>query len=107
MNDQSRSERRRHGRAKVLWTGNLDHGNRTSDCVVLNIGPHGAMARSLDLIPRGSRVMLQSFHFGRLAAEIVWQDGNALGLCFKDNPAAVRRALGWQLPELRLEQIRV
>lgn len=101
MIDQScRSERRRHGRAKVLWTGNLDHGGGTSDCVVLNIGPRGAMARSLALLPRGGRVTLQSFHFGRLSAEIVWQDGNALGLRFKDNPAVVRRALGWQLNDI-------
>ncbi len=101
MNDQtSRLERRRHGRAKVLWTGNLDHDGGISDCVVLNIGPHGAMARSLDPPPRDGSVTLQSFHFGRLTAEIVWQDGNALGLRFKDNPAAVRKALGWQLPEI-------
>ena len=99
--EDSSVDRRLHPRAKVLWTGSLESGNRSMDCVLLNIGARGAMGRSVGVLARG-RVSLQSFHFGRLAAEIVWQEGNAFGLRFKASPAEVRNAIGWQLPELRL-----
>lgn len=99
---QSESERRQYPRAKVLWTGSLDHGGRTSDCVLLNIGARGAMARAVEVLPQKGAVTLRSFHFGRLSAEIVWREGNAFGLRFEQGPAEVRKVIGWQLPELSL-----
>ena len=96
------SERRQYRRAKILWTGSLDHGGRISECVLLNIGPRGAMARSVEALPQSGPATLQSFHFGRLNGEIVWRDGNAFGLRFTQGPAEIRKAIGWQLPELSL-----
>lgn len=97
------SERRRHLRAKVLWTGSLDHGGRTSDCVLLNIGARGAMARAVQAPPKDGTATLRSFHFGRLSGKIVWRDGNAFGLRFEQSPAEIRKVIGWQLPELSLD----
>ena len=97
------ADRRRHRRAKVLWTGSLHHNGRTSDCVLLNIGIRGAMARAVEALPQGGSATLQSFHFGRLSGEIIWREGNAFGLRFEQSPAEIRKAVGWQLHDLSFD----
>ncbi len=93
-------ERRRYLRATVLWTGHLECDGQVADCILLNVGVTGAMVRMAVPFERSFPVTLHSYHFGELMGRVVWQDGNAIGLRFEDEPARVIETLGRALPEL-------
>ncbi len=93
-------ERRHSSRATVLWTGQLEGGGQVADCVLLNVGLTGAMVRTVEPFERSAPVTLHSYHFGELKGRVVWQDGNAIGLTFEDEPDLVIETLARALPEL-------
>ena len=93
-------ERRQQHRATVLWAASLECGDQIADCVVLNLGPTGALVRMAVPFERSYPVTLQSYHFGRIAGRVIWQDGNAIGLRFEDHPAQVIETLSEALPDL-------
>jgi len=93
-------ERRQTSRAAVLWTGHLECAGQVVDCIVLNVGLAGAMVRMAVPFERSFPVTLHSYHFGELAGRVVWQDGNAIGLSFEDDPDRVIETLARALPEL-------
>ena len=93
-------ERRGQQRATVLWAASLECGDQVADCVVLNLGPTGALVRMAVPFERSYPVTLQSYHFGRIAGRVIWQDGNAVGLRFEDHPAQVVETLSEALPDL-------
>jgi hypothetical protein len=93
-------ERRNFLRATVLWTGHLECDGQVADCILLNVGVTGAMVRMAVPFERGFPVTLYSYHFGELIGRVIWQDGNAIGLSFEDEPERVIETLGRALPEL-------
>ena len=93
-------ERRNYLRATVLWTGRLECAGQVADCILLNVGVTGALVRMAVPFERSFPVTLHSYHFGELLGRIVWQDGNAIGLNFEDEPDRVIETLGRALPEL-------
>ena len=93
-------ERRHHLRATVLWTGRLECGGQVADCILLNVGVTGAMVRMAVPFESSFPVTLHSYHFGELMGRVVWQDGNAIGLRFEDEPDRVIETLARALPEL-------
>ena len=93
-------ERRETSRATVLWTGQLECAGQVADCIVLNVGLTGAMVRMAVPFERTFPVTLHSYHFGELTGRVVWQDGNAIGLSFEDEPDRVIETLARALPEL-------
>lgn len=93
-------ERRQASRATVLWTGHLECAGQVADCIVLNVGLTGAMLRMAVPFERSFPVTLHSYHFGALAGQVVWQEGNAIGLSFEDEPERVIETLARALPEL-------
>ena len=100
VNRAGTGERRHHLRAAVLWTGRLECDGQVADCILLNVGLSGAMVRMAVPFERSFPVTLHSYHFGELMSRVVWQDGNAIGLSFEDEPTRVVQSLGRALPEL-------
>lgn len=93
-------ERRCHQRAAVLWAASLKGANQVADCVVLNLGVTGALLRMAVPFERSFPVTLHSYHFGRLAGRVIWQEGNAVGLQFIEPPDRVVETLAPALPDL-------
>lgn len=98
--DQGAGERRQTSRATVLWTGQLQCRGQVADCILLNVGLTGAMVRTAVPIEHSFPVTLHSYHFGELTGRVVWQDGNAIGLSFEDEPDRVIETLARALSEL-------
>ncbi|MGF1611849.1 MAG: PilZ domain-containing protein [Kiloniellales bacterium] len=94
--------RRRHPRVALLWAGRLQSPSlgasapapETAPCAILNLSNGGARLRLAEAGSCPSRIELESAHFGRLAARVVWRKGNDLGLAFLEAPKAIAALLG-------------
>lgn len=100
-NPATGSERRRHTRTSVLWSGSLHVGGRGTPCRILNISAYGAKVRALQPIGKVAKLSVMIDRFGELPGEAVWQDGDFLGISFKDDPEDIAQILGGLLPSLR------
>jgi hypothetical protein len=92
-------EQRRHIRKRVLWTARLDTAEGSFTCIIMNVSRSGAKIRlpsSLPISP-GQPVELVLEAFGELAAEIVWQRGDKMGIHFTADPAQVAAIIGASL----------
>lgn len=76
------SERRRHVRMPVHWTGALAGESDALDCVVLDISPGGARVQSADPLPVVTEVRLSLAHGGDYQGAVVWRQGSFMGLRF-------------------------
>jgi hypothetical protein len=96
--DKDGKNRRKFERVTVLWSGTLNCGARTLDCLIVNVSAGGAMVRveTPDLCKKS--VVLRSPRFGELAGEVTWRQGKELGIEFKETPEAVSKLLGKALP---------
>ena len=91
------SNQRRFERTTVLWSGHLVFQEQIVACVIVNISAGGAMVRTEDAAFCLTSVVLRSDHIGELAAEVVWRQGDELGLKFIDDPETVAEIIGQAL----------
>ncbi len=82
---QDGRERRRHVRHSVLWKAEVYCGIRRSGCEILNISEGGARLRLEQSFNATEEVTIRSIHFGERHGRVVWQDGDRLGIEFRDN----------------------
>lgn len=81
---------RRHSRSAVFWSGAVQAGRQSIDCVVLNMSPGGAKIRLMKrYVGDGSPVILHIDRLGGYTSEVVWSEGNTMGLRFLKNPQQV------------------
>ena len=91
-------ERRDHTWRSVLMSGKLMADGRETECVVCNISLAGAQIRVKAALDYGQRLNLRIDRFGIFPAEVVWVDGENIGLRFLIAPAAVSAMVGDFLP---------
>jgi len=90
---------RQHPRSAVFWSGALQSGRESIDCIVLNMSPGGAKVKLFRrFASNGSPVVLHIDRLGGYASEVVWSEGDAVGLRFLKDPkevaADIERVLG-------------
>jgi hypothetical protein len=89
-------ERRSHQRKTALLAASIDTGTGNHSCVILNVSRGGAMLQLKAPFDARQRVTLVIDRFGRLSAEVVWQDKDKckIGLRFTDTPDRVAAIFG-------------
>lgn len=81
---------RTHTRSAVFWSGAVQDGRQKVDCIVLNMSPGGAKIRLLKrFVNDGSPVILQIDRLGGYTGEVVWLEGNTMGLRFLKDPKQI------------------
>ena len=75
---------RAHPRYETFCPGEFSIGDRTVDCVVLNISVGGAKIRVGGPIGDASQVRLRIERIGEFAGRLVWRDGTTMGIAFHD-----------------------
>jgi len=91
-------ERRRYERVTVLWQASLQLGDRTIDCVIVNISASGAMVQLSEQVACRGKVSLSNPKIGTFRAETVWHEGQRVGLQFDEDVEEVAEVLGDVLP---------
>ena len=84
---------RMHERRRVLWTANLEQGNRISVGQALDISEWGAKVRTSDQFKVGSKVVLIIADLGRFSGEIRWQRNGYVGIAFSEIASAIEDRL--------------
>lgn len=85
-----RRKMREHTRAAVFWSGAVRGGREDVECVVLNMSPGGAKVRLLKrFVGDGSPVILHVDRLGGYTCEVVWTEGNTMGLRFLRDPKQI------------------
>lgn len=81
---------RGHPRSAVFWSGALQAGRQNVECIVLNMSPGGAKVRMLKrFVSDGSPVILHIDRLGGYTSEVVWTEGNTIGLRFLKDPKQI------------------
>jgi hypothetical protein len=81
---------RGHTRSAVFWSGALQAGRQNVECIVLNMSPGGAKIRLLKrFVSDGSPVILHIDRLGGYTSEVVWLEGNSMGLRFLKDPKQI------------------
>lgn len=99
MSPRRRRAMRQHLRSAVFWSGVVQAGRESIDCIVLNMSAGGAKVKLLNRFANdGSPVVLHIDRMGGYAGEVVWSEGDLIGLRFLKDPKAIQadidRALG-------------
>lgn len=84
-------DRQRHPRHSTLCPGELISGDRTVECVVLNISVGGAKIRLAEPVETNSRVRVRIERVGEFAGRVAWRNGDTLGVEFQDDLAELAR----------------
>lgn len=100
-NPETNKEQRDSPRSSVLWAGQLNAGARGAQCRVLNISPYGAKVRMLEPLSHATHVSMTIERFGQFPADVIWRDGDYLGIKFHDDPDDIARIFGDAVPILR------
>ena len=100
-NPESSKERRDFPRTSVLWSGRIHAAGRVAECRVLNISAVGAKVRLLESLQHGTQVSLMIDRFGEFPSDVVWQEGEYLGIDFRDEPEDIVRIVEPALPAIR------
>jgi hypothetical protein len=81
---------REHARSAVFWSGAVRGGRENVECVVLNMSPGGAKIRLLKRFTGdGSPVILHVDRLGGYTCEVIWTEGNTMGLRFLRDPKQI------------------
>jgi hypothetical protein len=76
------SNRRRHARMAVHWSGEVTADDELADCTVLDISPGGARLQSATPLPPRTAMMLRLQHGGEFHGQVAWQQGSVMGVAF-------------------------
>jgi hypothetical protein len=88
-------------RVQVLWSGQLRSKETSNDCRIVNVSLGGAKAHVSNPSDIISPVTLAIDRFGEFSCEIVWREGNYLGLKFLDDPQTIEETVGQAVPQIR------
>jgi hypothetical protein len=88
-------------RVQVLWSGQLRSKETSNDCRIVNVSLGGAKAHVSNPSDIISPVTLAIDRFGEFSCEIVWREGNYLGLKFLDVPQTIEETVGQAVPQIR------
>ncbi len=95
---------RRATRIQVLWSGILRSGHRSSECRIINVSLSGAKAHVSNPSELASPVVLKIDRFGEFHCEIVWREGDYLGLKFLADEQTIEETIGEAVPQIRRNQ---
>ncbi len=95
---------RRATRVQVLWSGILRSGHRSSECRIVNVSMSGAKAHVSNPSELASPVILAIDRFGEFYCEIVWREGDYLGLKFLADQQTIEETIGEAVPQIRRNQ---
>ena len=88
------TDRRRHKRRKVLWTGRLRVAAERIECQVRNISLGGAKVQAPLDLAIGTPVHLESDHHPPLFGRIAWRHGDMFGIAFDRQAETITELLG-------------
>lgn len=107
QNPDPRLEKRGYARVAVLWSAELLARAQRVDCRVLNISPFGIRLRLLEPAqvqgPLQGLVGLRIERFGEFTCDVIWRDGDSLGITFRNDPEDIIRIFGAAVPALRMD----
>lgn len=78
-------ERQQHPRSAVLCPAKIQSGDRQIDCEILNLSAGGAKVRVSQSFDYEPSVSITIDDFGTYPCDIVWQDGEHLGIRFPES----------------------
>jgi hypothetical protein len=84
------SERRRHERSPLLYSGALYDGDRMVDCVIKDISASGARVMIERRIAGDEKFVLDIDGVGLFPGKIVWQMNDHAGIEFFNDPTSVK-----------------
>ena len=87
------SERRTDSRSAVLCGARIRSGDRDVNCHVLNLSTGGAKVRVEGEVDPSQPVILEAEPLGTFSAEVVWKDGDRLGLMFVEETETIERLI--------------
>jgi hypothetical protein len=87
-------------RIQVLWNGSLHAGARSSACRILNVSLGGAKAHVSNPSEIPSPVTLKIDRFGEFACEVMWREGDHLGLRFLADHETIAETIGRAVPQI-------
>ena len=87
-------------RVQVLWNGSLHAGARSSACRILNVSLGGAKAHVSNPSDIPSPVTLKIDRFGKFTCEVVWREGDHLGLRFLADHETIAETIGRAVPQI-------
>ena len=87
-------------RVQVLWSGVLRSGHRSSECRIVNVSLSGAKAHVSNPSELASPVILTIDRFGEFYCEIVWREGDYLGLKFLADQQTIEETIGEAVPQI-------
>jgi len=82
--DNQLQERRRFVRTPVSVIGSLTADGRTESCSVLDFSQGGAKVLASEQFAEQQPITLKIDGFGEFLCELVWQNDQHYGLCFRD-----------------------
>src|SRR5882724_1116171 len=88
--DEAGSERRRHERSPLLYSGSLFDGGKMVDCVIKDISASGARLMVERRIAEQEKFILDIDGVGLFASKIIWQSEDHAGIEFLDDPSTVK-----------------
>jgi hypothetical protein len=98
---QGGSDKRRHQRHSVLFSGLLHQGDRTFECIIKDISATGAQVLTNAPVPESQDLVLDIDRAGAFTTRLVWRRENRAGMEFLHDPASVARRIGtaWGLSD--------
>jgi hypothetical protein len=100
LHDTAALEQRKHPRSRVLWMATLDTKEGPLSCVVLDVSRAGAklqFAAPIFPVLLHQEVELVIEPLGSLGAEVIWQQGERMGIRFNANPMLIASIIGGAL----------
>ena len=91
---------RKATRVQVLWTGSLHAGERPSACRILDVSLGGAKVDVTNPSDIPSPVTLRIDRFGEFYCEVVWREGDHLGLRFLADHETIVETIGRAVPQI-------
>lgn len=80
---------REHKRKGVLFSTELEFGEKTISCDIADVSNGGIRIRASWALPRGEEVLLKMDKLGDFKAKTVWVRDGEIGLKFNDDPERV------------------
>jgi hypothetical protein len=100
MSVEERSDKRRHPRRPVLFSGTLHQDDMSTDCIIKDISASGAQIVTERPVSRDRDFILDIDRAGLFTSRLVWRADNKLGMMFLHEPESVAQRIGaaWGLP---------
>jgi hypothetical protein len=94
------TDKRRHQRHPVLFSGTLHQDDMSTDCIIKDISASGARIVTERPVARDRDFILDIDRAGLFSSRLVWREDNRLGMMFLHDPDSVAQRIGaaWGLP---------